>query len=67
MHTVFTVAFIIALAATVGVLFTGIFVMGKGGDLNRRYGNRLMRLRVVCQGIAIALFALMLLTGGNGS
>ncbi|MGF1625662.1 MAG: twin transmembrane helix small protein [Alphaproteobacteria bacterium] len=67
MHTVFTVAFIIALVATAGVLFTGIFVMSKGGETNRRYGNKLMRLRVVCQGVALALFALMLLTGGSGS
>jgi hypothetical protein len=67
MHTFFTVAFIVALVATVGVLFTGIFVMSKGGEFNRRYGNRLMRARVLCQGAAIALFALMLLTGGNGS
>lgn len=66
MHTVFTIAFIIALLATVGVLFTGIVVMSKGGETNRRYGNRLMRARVMCQGIAIGLFALMLLTGGNG-
>jgi len=67
MHTAITVAFIIALAATAGVLFTGIFVMSKGGETNRRYGNTLMRLRVLCQGIALALFALMLLTGGNGN
>lgn len=65
MHTFFTIAFIIALVATAGVLFTGIFVMSRGGDANRRYGNKLMRLRVLSQGIALALFALMLLTGGG--
>lgn len=67
MNTFFTIAFAVALAATVGVLFTGIFVMSRGGEANRRYGNKLMRLRVLCQGIALALFALMLVTGGQGN
>ncbi len=63
MNTFFTVAFIISLVATVGVLVAGVIVMNKGGEINQRYGNRLMRARVICQGVAIALLALMMLTG----
>ena len=51
----------IALFMTLGVLFAGIFSMARGGDFNKKHGNRLMRLRVIFQGIAILLFALAFL------
>ena len=56
-----------AMAAVVGVLFLGVYSMGAGGAFNARYGNRLMRLRVLLQGVAVALLAaLALLTFGYG-
>ena len=45
---------------TAVVLFTGMFVMAKGGEFNKKYGNKLMQLRVICQGVAIVLVALIL-------
>ena len=45
--------------ATVGVLFTGIISMFRGGEFNRRYGNKLMRARVILQGITLVLLALL--------
>jgi hypothetical protein len=45
--------------ATVGVLFTGIVSMFRGGEFNRRYGNKLMRARVILQGITLVLLALL--------
>jgi hypothetical protein len=48
----------VALAAVVAVLFAGLFAMARGGEFNRKYGNKLMRWRVVLQGSAIVLFAL---------
>jgi len=45
--------------ATLGVLFTGIVSMFRGGDFNRRYGNKLMRARVILQGITLVLLALL--------
>ncbi len=32
--------------------------MIKGGEFNKKYGNRLMQARVVLQGVALACFAL---------
>gem|GEM_PF-182353 len=46
------------LLAVLATLFTGVVGMAKGGEFNRRYGNRLMRLRVGLQALTIALFLL---------
>lgn len=43
------------LIAVVAVLFTGVISMSRGGAFEDRWGNRLMRLRVVLQGVAVAL------------
>lgn len=48
-----------AMLATLGVLFLGLFSMARGGEFNRRHGNRFMRWRVALQGAAIALFILL--------
>ncbi len=49
----------IALAATVVVLFAGVVSMARGGNFNARWGNKLMRLRVIVQGAAVALLAVL--------
>ena len=51
---------IIAMVATLGVLFVGMFAMARGGEFNRKYGNTLMRYRVLLQGLAILLFILFM-------
>lgn len=56
---------VVALGATVVVLMAGMVVMARGGDINRKYGNLLMRARVGAQALAVALmFALFLMKGG---
>ncbi len=57
----------LALAATVVVLFLGLFSMARGGKFNARYGNTLMRLRVIIQGVALAIIAgaMLLLAYGH--
>ena len=52
---------ILAMLATLGVLFVGLFAMARGGEFNRKHGNRLMRWRVVLQGTAVLLIGLLLL------
>jgi hypothetical protein len=52
---------LIAMLLTVAALFGGLFSMARGGEFNKRWGNKLMQARVVMQGIAIALFALVML------
>jgi hypothetical protein len=50
-----------SLVAVVATLFTGLFSMARSDEFNRRYGNRLMRLRVGLQALTIALFLLYVL------
>jgi len=49
---------IVALGAVLVALGLGVLSMLKGGAFSRRYGNRLMRLRVLLQFTALALIAL---------
>ena len=49
---------ILSMIAVFVVLAVGIVGMLRGGDFNRRYGNKLMRLRVATQGLAILLIVL---------
>jgi len=44
-----------ALMAVAIVLALGIYALFRGGDFGRSYSNKLMRLRVVAQAIAIAV------------
>lgn len=46
----------ISLLAVLAVLGTGIYAMFKGGDFNKKYSNKLMRLRITLQFIAIVIF-----------
>ncbi|MBM3571463.1 MAG: twin transmembrane helix small protein [Alphaproteobacteria bacterium] len=52
---------IVAMLLTLGTLFGGLFSMARGGEFNQRWGNKLMQIRVVMQGIAIVLFALVMM------
>ena len=45
----------ISLIAVLAVLGTGIYAMFKGGDFNKKYSNKLMRLRITLQFIAIVI------------
>ena len=51
----------VALAATLAVLIAGVLTMLRGGEFNKKYGNKLMRLRVACQLAAILLLGVMFL------
>ena len=44
-----------ALAGVSIVLALGIYALFRGGDFGRSYSNKLMRLRVLMQAIAIAV------------
>jgi len=44
-----------ALFAVAAVLAVGIYALFRGGDFGRSYSNRLMRLRVLVQAIAVAV------------
>ena len=48
----------IVLIAVLIVLLIGIISMLKGGEFNKRWSNKLMRARVVLQGLAVMLILL---------
>jgi len=67
MTTLLNMLVVGALAVTLAVLFAGVFAMARGGEFNRKWGNKLMRARVATQGLAILLLlALFLLNRGWG-
>jgi Hypoxia induced protein conserved region len=47
--------------ATVVVLVIGIALMARGGEANRKYGNKLMVARVTLQALALGLVAILLM------
>lgn len=48
----------ISLAAVTITLFIGLFALFRGGDFGRSYSNKLMRLRVLLQFIAVVILVL---------
>jgi hypothetical protein len=65
MSTFGFILLVLAMAATLGVLFFGLFSMARGGEFNRRNANKLMRARIICQAVALAIFALLMLVIGK--
>ena len=55
LKSIVAVLIAISLVVTLLVLFSGIFNMFRGSEFNRRYGNHMMRARVISQGITILL------------
>ncbi len=62
----FSAALFIALGAIFIVLLTGVIGMAAGSEFNRKYGNKLMRLRVLLQMAAVGLILLYFLFGQKG-
>ena len=60
-EAVFPMLIVIALMAVLIVLAIGIIGMIRGGEFNRVYGNKLMRLRVIIQALAILLIVLFVI------
>ena len=62
MNTFTLIAVIAASVSVFGMLVLGLISMVKGGAFNEKYGNRLMRARVMLQGATLALLALVFFT-----
>lgn len=54
----------LSLFAVFAVLVTGVGGFIVGGEFNRKYANKLMRLRVITQAIAVILLLLLLYVKG---
>jgi hypothetical protein len=57
-----TVLLLLAMLATVGVLFVGLAAFFHGGEFNRKYSNKLMQARVAFQAIAVVILLILLVT-----
>lgn len=53
-----------AMAAVAIILMIGIGGFGRGGEFNRKYANKLMRLRIFAQFIAVLLILLFVYFAG---
>lgn len=59
MKTFLVIIIVILMLGTLGVLFAGLFGLVRGGGDPRR-SNKLMQWRVILQGAALLLFALLM-------
>ncbi len=55
----------IAMLVTLGALGVGIYSLAKGGTFAKENANKLMRIRVLAQAIAIGLMMLLLFLLGK--
>ena len=56
---------IIAVLATLGILFFGVYTMARGGEFNLKHSNKIMRARVIMQGIALLFFVIVMILAGR--
>lgn len=54
----FFILVLVAVLIVAGILLVGVGGFGKGGEFNRKYANKIMRLRIVAQFVAICLILL---------
>jgi hypothetical protein len=62
MHNLLFYLAMFALFTTAAILITGVANMIRGGELNRRYSNKLMRARIIAQAVTILLLMAWLVT-----
>ena len=56
---------VLFMAATLAVVVVGVIAMAVNGKLNKKHSNKLMRLRVLFQAIAIFVFVLIVWLARN--
>jgi hypothetical protein len=64
MQTLFNILIPISLAAVFVTLCVGIYALFRGGKFGRSYSNKLMRLRVLLQFIAVCVLVAAFLWRG---
>ena len=56
----------VALAAVMLVLIVGVIAMARGGEFNRKYGQKMMRWRVGLQALAVGLILFFVFVTSQG-
>jgi hypothetical protein len=59
------IAVAIAIALVAAILIAGLYTLWAGGEVSRTWSNRLMRMRVLAQFIAILVIMLVLYIAGR--
>lgn len=67
MSGIFFYAAVAACFIVLAVLVTGVMVFARGGETNRKWANKIMRLRVVLQFVAIILVLLVVYFARQGN
>lgn len=62
MNQIFFILMLVAMLGVVASLAAGLIVMTRGGEANKKFGNRLMQARIWMQGFALIFFVLSLIT-----
>lgn len=66
MSQIFFYISIAACLVVLAVLTFGVLVFAKGGEFNRKWANKIMRLRLVTQAIAVVLIIVTVLLAQSG-
>ena len=61
----FQIILVLFMAATFSVVVIGVIAMAVNGKLNKKHSNKLMRLRVLFQAIAILVFVIIVWLARN--
>ena len=64
-HDPLFILIILSMAAVLIILMVGIGGFGKGGEFNRKYANKIMRLRILAQFLAVAIILLFVYLSGS--
>ena len=56
---------VLFMAATLAIVVIGVVAMAVNGKLNKNHSNKLMRLRVLFQAIAILVFVILVWLARN--
>jgi hypothetical protein len=56
----------IACLVVVAILLVGVGGFARGGEFNRKYANKIMRLRLLAQFIAVILIVVFVWLAGRG-
>lgn len=56
---------VLAGLVVLAILMTGIGGFARGGEFNRKHGNRMMRWRIIAQALAVVLILLFIWARGH--
>ena len=64
-HTTMQFILVLFMLATFAVVIVGVIAMAINGKLNKNHSNKLMRLRVLFQAVAILVFVIIVWLARN--